>query len=81
MHCTSAMYLTNVQRLALHLEGNPDAPLAVIQAAVTATGYTGYVAPDYSAPAPPRSTGTGTGGGTGSGTGAGTGGGSDSTSP
>jgi hypothetical protein len=53
VHCTSAMYLTNVQRLALHLEGYPDAPLSVVQAAVTATGYTGYVAPDYKAPAPP----------------------------
>lgn len=59
------MYLTNVQRLALHLEGNPDAPLSVVQAAVTATGYTGYVAPDYVAPTPPatQTTGTGTGGG------------------
>jgi hypothetical protein len=47
------MYLTNTARLALHLEGYPDAPLSVVQAAVTATGYTGYVAPDYKAPAPP----------------------------
>jgi hypothetical protein len=58
------MYLTNVQRLALHLEGYPDAPLSVVQEAVTATGYAGYVAPDYVAPAPkaPASTGGGTGG-------------------
>jgi hypothetical protein len=62
------MYLTNVQRLALHLEGYPDAPLSVVQAAVTATGYKGYVAPEYVAPAPPATTG-GTGTGTGTGTG------------
>ena len=73
VHCTGAMYLTNVQRLALHLEGNPDAPQAVVAAAVAKTGYTGYVAPDYVAAAPPR-TGGGSGtGGTG-GSGAGTGG-------
>ena len=47
------MYLTNVQRLALHLEGNPDAPQAVVAAAVTATGYKGYVSPDYVAAAAP----------------------------
>jgi hypothetical protein len=61
------MYLTNVQRLALHLEGNPDAPQAVVAAAVAKTGYTGYVAPDYKAAAPAPA-----GGGTG-GSGAGTG--------
>jgi hypothetical protein len=48
----AAVYLTNVERLALHLEGNPDAPQAVIAAAVTKTGYKGYVAPDYVAAAP-----------------------------
>jgi hypothetical protein len=47
------MYLTNVQRLALHLEGNPDAPQTVVAAAVTATGYKGYVSPDYVAAAAP----------------------------
>ena len=62
------MYLINVQRLALHLEGNPDAPLSVIQAAVTKTGYTGYVAPDYVAPPAPPKGGTGGPGAGGSGT-------------
>ena len=47
------MYLTNVERLALHLEGNPDAPQAVVAAAVTATGYKGYVAPDFKGAAAP----------------------------
>ena len=46
------MYLTNVQRLALHLEGTPDPSQAVVAAAVTKTGYKGYVAPDYVAAAP-----------------------------
>jgi hypothetical protein len=70
------MYLPNVQRLALHLEGTPDPSQAVVAAAVTKTGYTGYVAPDYkaAAPAPAGGGGSGTGGGTG-GSGAGTGGG------
>jgi hypothetical protein len=58
------MYLVNTARLALHLEGNPDAPQAVVAAAVTKTGYTGYVSPDYkaAAPAPTGGGGTGTGG-------------------
>jgi hypothetical protein len=64
------MYLINVQRLALHLEGNPDAPQAVVAAAVAKTGYTGYVAPDYKAAAP-APTGGGTGGGGTGGTGTG----------
>ena len=68
MHCTSAMYLTNVQRLALHLEGSPDAPQAVVQAAVTAAGYKGYVAPDYAAPPAPPKGGAGGPGAGGSGT-------------
>ena len=51
------MYLTNVERLALHLEGNPDAPQAVVAAAVTATGYKGYVSPDYVAAAAPAAAG------------------------
>jgi hypothetical protein len=59
------MYLTNVQRLALHLEGTSDPSLAAVQAAVTETGYAGYVCPECEAAAP-ASTGTGTGG-TGSG--------------
>ena len=72
LHCTGVMYLTNVQRLALHLEGNPDAPQAVVAAAVTKTGYTGYVAPDFKAAAPAPTGGGGTGTGTGTGTGGGT---------
>jgi hypothetical protein len=63
------MFIPNYTRLLLGLEGTPDPSLAVVQAAVAKKGFTGYVAPDYSAPAPPRSTGTGTGG-----SGAGTGG-------
>jgi hypothetical protein len=46
------MYLTNVQRLALGLEGTPDPSQAVVAAAATKTGYTGYVAPDHEAAAP-----------------------------
>jgi hypothetical protein len=56
------MYLTNVERLALHLEGTPDPSLSVVQGAVTATGYKGYVCPDYVAPSPPKG---GSGGGPG----------------
>ena len=59
-----AMYLANHVRLALGLEGTPDPSLAVIQAAVTKTGYGGYVAMEYVAPAPAAAKG-GTGGGTG----------------
>ena len=44
------MYLTNVERLHLGLEGTPDPSQAVVKAAVTRTGYKGYVAPDYVAP-------------------------------
>ena len=47
------MYLCNHVRLALGLEGTPDPPLAVVQAAVTKKGYGGYVCPDFVAPAPP----------------------------
>ena len=46
------MYLCNHVRLALRLEGTPDPSLTVVQAAVTKTGYTGYVAPGYVAAAP-----------------------------
>ena len=54
MHCTSdLMYLTNVQRLALGLEGTPDPSQAVVAAAVTKTAYKGYVAPDYVVPSLP----------------------------
>jgi hypothetical protein len=60
------MYLTNVQRLALGLEGTPDAPQSVVAAAVAATGYKGYVAPDYKAAAP-SSSGSGSGGSSGGG--------------
>ena len=51
------MYLTNVQRLALGLEGTPDAPQSVVAAAVTKTGYKGFVAPEYVVPSPPVSKG------------------------
>ena len=59
------MYLCNHTRLALGLEGTPDPSQAVVAAAVTKTGYKGYVAPDYKAAAAPASTGGtgGTGGG------------------
>ena len=64
LHCTSdPMYLTNVQRLALGLEGTPDPSQAVVAAAVTKTAYKGYVAPDYKAAAPGSTSGGGTGGG------------------
>lgn len=51
------MYLCNHTALALGLEGTPDPPLAVVQAAVTKTGFKGYVGPDYAAPAPPAKAG------------------------
>jgi hypothetical protein len=59
------MYLCNHTRLALGLEGTPDPSQAVVGAAVTKTGYKGYVSPDYKAAAAPVSTGGtgGTGGG------------------
>ena len=41
------MYLDNHVKLALHLEGYPDPTQAEIEAAVTATGYTGYVSMEY----------------------------------
>ena len=46
----SPVYLNNYIALALRLEGYPDPPLAVVQAAVVKYGYTGYVAPEYVAP-------------------------------
>jgi hypothetical protein len=58
------MYLCNYTALALGLEGNPDPSLAVVQAAVTKTGYAGYVCPEFKAAAPASTGGTG---GTGSG--------------
>ena len=57
------MYLCNHVRLALHLEGTPDPSLTVVQAAVTKTGYTGYVAPGFAAAAPKAGGGTSSGGG------------------
>lgn len=48
----AGMYLTNVERLHLGLEGTPDPSQAVVAAAVAKTGYKGYVAPDYVAAAP-----------------------------
>lgn len=56
------IYICNHTRLALGLEGTPDPSLAVLQAAVTATGYKGYVCPDFVAKAAPAPTGGGTGG-------------------
>jgi hypothetical protein len=55
------MYLTSAVRLALGLEGTPDPSLAVVQAAVTATGYKGYVSMEYVAPPAPAKGGTGGG--------------------
>ena len=46
------MYLDNVVALALGLEGTIDPSQEVVAAAVEATGYTGYVAPDFVAAAP-----------------------------
>ena len=48
----AAVYLTNHVRLALGLVGTPDPTQAVVAAAVTKSGYKGYVAPDYVAAAP-----------------------------
>ena len=53
------IYITNYVALALGLEGYPDPPLSVVQAAVTKTGYAGYVAPDFKAAAPVSTGGTG----------------------
>ena len=64
LHRCRAMYLTNVERLALGLEGTPDPTLAQVQAAVTATGYKGYVSFDYVSPPAPVKGGTGGTGGT-----------------
>jgi len=47
------MYLTNHVKTALHLEGYPDPTQAEIEAAVTATGYTGYVSLEYHLENPP----------------------------
>ena len=47
------VYICNHTALALGLEGTPDPPLAVVQAAVTKYSYTGYVAPEYVAPVIP----------------------------
>ena len=41
------MYLDNVVALALGLEGTSDPSHEVVAAAVAATGYAGYVAPDF----------------------------------
>ena len=41
------MYLDNYVKLALGLEGYPDPTQAEIEAAVTATGYTGYISMEY----------------------------------
>jgi hypothetical protein len=62
VHCTSAMYLCNHVRLAIGLEGTPDPSNTVVQAAVTASGYTGYVSEDFVAAAAPTKGRTGGGG-------------------
>ena len=41
------MYLGNVERLALGLEGTPNPTYEQVDAAVTATGYTGFVSLEY----------------------------------
>lgn len=64
VHCTSAMYLCNHVRLAIGLEGTPDPSNTVVQAAVTASGYTGYVSEDFVAAAPVKAAGGGGTGGT-----------------
>lgn len=63
LHRCSAMYLTNVERLALGLEGTPDPALAQVQDAVTDSGYKGYVSFDYVAPPVKGGTGGTHGGG------------------
>ena len=50
----AAVYLDNYVRLALGLEGTPDPSQAVVAAAVTKTGYKGYVSPEYVSAAPVR---------------------------
>ena len=51
------MYVDNVTKLALGLEGNTDPTQAELEAAVAATGYTGYVAADFvPLPAPAKRT-------------------------
>jgi hypothetical protein len=51
------VYLTNHVRLALGLEGTPDPSQAVVAAAVTKTGYKGYVGPGYVVPPLPSAKG------------------------
>jgi len=46
------MYICNHVALDLGLEGTPDPSLKVLQAAVTAKGYKGYVCPGFVAAAP-----------------------------
>ena len=46
-HCAASMYVVNHAKIALGLEGNTDPTQAELEAAVTATGYTGYVSMEY----------------------------------
>ena len=41
------VYVCNAQKLALGLEGVPNPTYEQVDAAVTATGYTGFVALEY----------------------------------
>ena len=53
------MYLPNFIKLQLGLEGCPNPSQAEIQAAITRTGYKGFVSLDYEAQKPreaPRTT-------------------------
>ena len=50
MQCTGAMpYICNHTALDLGLEGTPDPSLALLTERVNATGYTGYVCPEFTA--------------------------------
>jgi len=46
------MYLENTVKAKLGLIGHTNPSLALVQARVTAKGYTGYVAAGYKAPTP-----------------------------
>ena len=56
------MYVDNVTKLALGLEGNTDPTQAELEAAVTATGYTGYVSMEYDLQKTPEAPETTSGG-------------------
>ena len=46
-HCAASMYIDNVTKNALGLTGVTNPTQAELEAAVTATGYTGYVSMEY----------------------------------